>query len=141
MTTTSTHTEPQLAELPARTVLAIDGEGAPSTPAFQAAVAALEGDVPLEGTWYSFSDADGWRWTMSAPVPAGARVEQRPAERVARLVHHGPYEDEERSLAALYAFVAEQGFEPAGAHRELYLTDPSAVAPADLRTELSVPVR
>jgi hypothetical protein len=141
MTTTSTHTRPELAELPARTVLAIDGEDAPSEPAFQAAVAALaRDDVPLEGTWHAFGD-DGWRWTLAAPVPAGVRIERLPPERVARLVHHGPYDDEGPSLDALYAFVAEQGLEPAGAHRELYLTDPAVVAPADLRTELLVPVR
>jgi hypothetical protein len=51
------------------------------------------------------------------------------------------HEDEGPSLAALHAFVAEQGLEPAGPHTETYLNDPGTTAPADLRTELRVPVK
>lgn len=69
------------------------------------------------------------------------RVEARPAQHVVRLLHHGPYADEGPSLAALYAFAADAGLQPAGPHSELYLTDPRIVAPADLRTELRLPVR
>ena len=139
---------PQLAELPACTLLAIDGQGAPEGPAFEAAVAALHYDGPIEGAWWSGDNRlafdldrpDGWSWTLAVPVVSTARIEHRPAQRVAWLVHHGPYEDEGPALAALYAFVAEQGLTPAGPHSELYLNDPSRVAPADLRTEIRVPV-
>jgi hypothetical protein len=150
MTDTPTHTPPELAEIPECTVLAVDGEGAPVGPGFEAAVAALaRDDVPIEGTWWSGDDRlafdlqrpDGWRWTLAVTVPSALRLEKRPAQRMARLVHRGPYEDEGPALAALYAFVAEQGLEPAGAHTEVYLNDPSRTAPADLRTELRVPVR
>ena len=139
---------PQRATLPPCTLLAIDGQGAPEGPAFDAAVASLHNDRPIEGTWWSGDDRlafdldrpDGWRWTLAVPVARTARVEHRPAQRVAWLVHHGPYEEEGPTLAALYAFVAEQGLTPAGPHTELYLTDPTRVAPADLRTEIRVPV-
>jgi hypothetical protein len=149
MTDTLNHTAPALATLPACTLLAIDGEGAPVGPGFEAAVATLHNDTPIEGIWWSGDDRlafdldrpDGWRWTLAVPVAAGVRLEHRPAQRVAWLVHHGPYEDEGPALAALYAFVAEQGLAPAGPHTEVYLTDPSRVAPADLRTEIRVPVR
>jgi hypothetical protein len=162
--TTALHTQPELAELPPRTVLAIDGSGAPEGPAFAAALAALlealgTEDVVLEGTWWSGDDRftfdharpETWTWTLLVPVPeedgvpfpsgSGVRVERRPAERVARLVHHGPYADEVPSLAALYEFVAAQGLTVTDAHTEAYLNDPRVVAPADLRTELRVPVR
>lgn len=157
----ATHTTPELAELPARTVLAVDGHGGPGSPAFGAAVAALYAasgaDVPLEGTWWSGDDPlsfdldrpDGWRWTLALPFAGpqaaaaggGVRVESRPPERVARLIHHGPYEDEGPSLQALREHVAASGLAIAGPHTETYLTDPRSTAPADLRTELRVPVR
>jgi hypothetical protein len=148
MTDTITHTAPELAELPEYTVLAIDGEGAPEGPAFEAAVKAVEPAAPLEGTWWSgddplafdLADPARWRWTLAMPVPEAVRLDRRPAQRVARLVHTGPYEDEGPALAALYAFVTEQGLKPAGPHTEVYLNDPTRVAPADLRTELRVPV-
>jgi hypothetical protein len=157
--TDASHTEPELASLPPRTMLTIAGSGSPDGPAFAAAVAALVsavGDrVVLEGTWWSGSDPlsfdlerpDGWSWTIAAPVPDsfeapdGMRREARPVERFARLVHRGPYDEEGPSLAALYAFVAARGLTPAGAHTEAYLTDPQTIPPPDLRTELRVPVR
>jgi len=154
------HTAPDLAELPARTVLAVDGRGDPAAPAFAAAVAALYAalgaDAPLEGTWWSGDDRrafaldrlDGWRWTLAVPAPEGVaappggdvRVERRPAARVARLVHHGPHAAEGPSLAALHAFVAAEGLRATDAHTEVYLDDPRTTAPAALRTELRVPV-
>ena len=60
--------------------------------------------------------------------------------RVARLVHHGPYADEGPSLEALRAFAGARGLRIADAHTETYLTDPRATPPAELRTELRVPV-
>jgi hypothetical protein len=159
--TTALHTQPELAELPPRTVLAIDGSGPAESPPFMGAVAALyetlgNDDAVLEGTWWSGDDRfsfdhdrpDGWSWTLAVPAPSdasvlrpGVRRERRPSERVARLVHHGPYADEAPSLAALYAFVAAEGLTVADAHSEAYLNDPRAVAPAELCTELRVPVR
>jgi hypothetical protein len=158
---TASHTAPELAVLPARSVLAVDGAGAPAGPAFAAALAALYAalgaDAPLEGTWWSGDDRlafvldrpEGWRWTLAVPAPdrtaapgpaTGVRLEHRPAARVARLVHHGPHEEEGPSLAALAAFVAARGLVAADAHTETYLTDPRTTAPAGLRTELRVPV-
>ena len=140
---------PQLADLPACTLLAVDGRGAPEGPAFESAVGALHNDRPIEGTWWSgddrlafdLDDPAGWRWTLAVPVPSTVRLVQRPAMRVAWIVHHGPYEEEGPTLAALYAYVAEQGLAPAGPHTEVYLDDPGRTAPADLRTEIRVPVR
>ena len=131
--------------------------------AVRAALGAHE-DVPLEGTYAQDGDPlrfdldapDGWHWTLALPAPEpvsgeavsaaaarfGAPVELRAemAQRVAQLVHPGPYVDEKPSLAALYAFVAEQGLHPAGAHTEIYLTDPGVTPPVDNRTVLRVPV-
>ena len=153
------HSLPELVDVPARTVLAIGGEGRPEGAAFQAAVAVFDGlggHRPLEGAYWSGEDQltfnlaspDGWRWVLAVEVESGpmgpiegVRREIREAERAARLVHRGPYEEEGPSLAALYAFIASQGLEPAGPHTEVYLTDPRVVAAAALRTELRVAVR
>ncbi len=143
------HTTPELHDVPAHAVLAVDGSGSAEGPAFEAAVGTLLSERTIQGTWWSGDDRtrfdlenpDGWSWTVAVPVAAGVRVEQRPAQRVAKLLHHGPYEEEGPSLAALYAFVAEQGLEPAGPHTETYFNDPATTPPADLRTELRVPVK
>lgn len=121
-------------------------------------------DVPLEGTYsqhgdplrFDLDDPAGWVWRLLVPAPVGVQADavatagarfgaevhlRRPrAQRVAQLLHRGPYADEDPSLAALYAFVAEQGLVPAGPHTEVYLTDPTVTAPGDNRTALQVPV-
>ncbi|WP_300018774.1 GyrI-like domain-containing protein [Pseudonocardia sp.] len=131
--------------------------------AVRAALGATD-DVPLEGTYAQDGDAlrfdldapGGWHWTLAVPAPPGrtadavstaaarfgAPVELRahPEQRVAQLVHRGPYADEKPSLAALYAHVAGRGLRPAGPHTEVYLTDPGTTAPGDNRAVLSVPV-
>lgn len=131
--------------------------------AVRAALGAVD-DVPLEGTYAQDGDAlrfdldapHGWHWTLAVPAPDGrtaeavtraaarfgAPVELRahPRQEVAQLVHPGPYADEQPSLDALYAFVTRHGLRPAGAHTEVYLTDPGRTPPAGNRTVLRVPV-
>jgi hypothetical protein len=131
--------------------------------AVRAALGARE-DVPLEGSYsqdgdplrFDLDKPDGWHWRLLVPAPPhataaaveaagtrfGAPVHLRSprAQRVARLLHRGPYADEGPSLAALYAFVERLGLVPAGPHTEVYVTDPSRVPPAELRTLLQVPV-
>lgn len=121
-------------------------------------------DVPMEGSYaqdgdplrFDLDTPGGWHWRLLVPAPphvSAASVEtaaarfgapvllRRPAaQRVAQVLHHGPYADEGPSLAALYAFVADQGLRPVAAHTEVYLTDPRVVAPSALRTLLRVPV-
>lgn len=161
---------PSLADLPARTVLAVDGAGPAEAPAFGAAITGLVtvraalggGGVPVEGTFWQDGDPlrldldapDGWRWTLAVPAPdgvddravraaaggAGVRLLQQPARRVARLLHRGPYAEEGPSLAALHAFAAAQGLRVIGPHTETYLDDPARTPPAELRTVLDLPV-
>ena len=131
--------------------------------AVRAALGARE-DVPLEGSYSQDGDPlrfdldapGGWHWRLLVPAPPRATAEavetaagrfgapvhlRHPGgQRVARLLHHGPYTDEGPSLAALYAFVDRAGLVPAGPHTEVYLTDPSTTPPAELRTFLQVPV-
>lgn len=146
---------PVLTDLPARTVLAVDGRGAPEDPPFAAALRALyavraalgaPADVPAEGTYTQGGDParfdldapDGWHWTLAVPAPPDRTAEA--VATAAELLHRGPYADEGPSLDALHAFVAARGLRPAGPHTEVYLTDPAVTAPADNRTLLRIPV-
>ncbi|WP_433274188.1 GyrI-like domain-containing protein [Pseudonocardia xinjiangensis] len=126
-------------------------------------------DVPLEGTYsqggslssadgqpFDLASPDGWVWRLLVPAPpraseasvaaeaasSGAPVQLRrqAGQRVARLLHRGPYAAEGPSLEALSAFVAGQGLVATGPHTEIYLDDPGSTPPADLRTVLQVPV-
>ena len=111
------------------------------------------------------SDRDAWNWTMMIAVPDGvtaaevaaaaeAAVRRRPlpaAGRIrlkrfaeglaAQIMHVGPYADEAPTIAALHAFVTEQGYELRGRHHEIYLGDPRRTAPERLKTVIRHPVK
>jgi len=57
---------------------------------------------------------------------------------VAHILHLGPYADEEPTVARLQAFIAESGYEIAGAHEEEYLSRPEA---KNMKTIIRYPVR
>jgi effector-binding domain-containing protein len=60
-----------------------------------------------------------------------------PGGRVARLVHHGSYDQLGSAWARLGNWIAERGLSPSDALWEVYVTEPSPeMDPADLRTEL-----
>lgn len=91
--------------------------------------------------WFNGSD---WRsvprgaWTASwaIPVPDGTKdllqkdpstpvaVETWEYGDVAQVLHVGTYADEEPTILALHAFIAEQGLEIDGPHEEVYLSRP-----------------
>ena len=54
-------------------------------------------------------------------------------------MHHGPFDDLDRTYAALGSFVAERAIGVAGPIREHYLVTDSE-DPSDLRTEVGWPV-
>jgi len=156
---TDTRTAPTLLDAPARAMLMIDGTGPAGTPAFLQAVgalsAALGADAPLEGLWsshgggeFDLESPDAWEWTLMVPAPeAGAPAPPAPLRRelldegrVAEILHLGPYEAEAPTIAALHAFIAEQGLHPRGRHHEIYLDDPRTTEPERLRTRLRRPV-
>jgi hypothetical protein len=59
-----------------------------------------------------------------------------------QILHHGSYDDEAPTLHRLhYEFVPQNGYEMAGKHHEIYLSDARKVAPEKLRTVLRQPVR
>ncbi len=57
---------------------------------------------------------------------------------VAQILHLGPYDQEAPTIERLHKFIAENGYEIAGAHEEEYLTKPDAKV---VKTIIRYPVR
>ena len=58
-----------------------------------------------------------------------------------QVLHVGPYDQEEETIAAMQAFAEENGLTLAGPHHEIYLSDPTRTAPDRLKTVIRQPVR
>lgn len=58
-----------------------------------------------------------------------------------QMLHVGPYDREEETIAVMEDFAAAQGLKRHGRHREIYLSDPRRVPPERLKTILRLPVR
>jgi hypothetical protein len=111
------------------------------------------------------SDKSAWDWTMMIMQPewvtqemfeeAAAQVEKKkdppalPRLRLetydeglaVQIMHIGPYDAEGPTIARMHAFIEENGYEPAGKHHEIYLSDPRRTAPEKMKTVLRQPVR
>jgi len=77
------------------------------------------------------------------PVASGAAggvAVDIPAAEVVATLHRGPYTEIGPAHEALGAWLAEQGREPVGPPREVYLNDPSETAPEELLTEVLFPL-
>ncbi len=55
-------------------------------------------------------------------------------------LHIGPYSDEAPKIAAMMAFIHDQGYRPRGKHHEIYMSDPRRTSPEKLKTILRHPV-
>ena len=60
--------------------------------------------------------------------------------RMARILHHGPYEACEPTYWRLFAWIADQGLQIQGPIREVYHNDPREVRPDEILTEILAPV-
>ncbi len=59
----------------------------------------------------------------------------------AQVLHIGPYAAEGPTIRGLHRFIEESGCAFAGAHHEIYLSDPGRVAPQKMKTIIRQPVR
>ena len=117
-------------------------------------------------TFTTMRDKSAWDWTMMIMQPdwitqkmfeeARKQVEKKknpPALSKLRLeayheglavqiMHVGSYDDEGPTIHRMHhEFMPENGYEPAGKHHEIYLSDPRKVAPEKLKTVLRQPIR
>ena len=130
------------------------------------AVCKLEGLWHLDIGFDSFktAPASAWYWTLLIRTPehigpgeleaakaqlraagkaaAVSEVAQIPMEegRCVQMLHIGPNDQEEPTLAAMHAFVEAQGLMVIGRHHEIYLSDPRKTSPERLKTLLRLPV-
>lgn len=58
-----------------------------------------------------------------------------------QMMHHGPFEDEPQTVAAMNRFMADRSLEYNGDHHEIYLSDIRRVPAVKWRTVLRYPVR
>jgi effector-binding domain-containing protein len=78
----------------------------------------------------------------AADLPPELGQDVLPQAMVAYARVAGPYPEVQRAIPALVVWMAERGWEPAGAVREVYLVDPGAVASwSELEAELQIPWR
>ena len=75
------------------------------------------------------------------PALSKLRLESHHEGLAVQILHIGSYDDEAPTIARMHAFIDENGYEPAGKHHEIYLSDPRKVAPEKLKTVLRQPVR
>jgi len=63
-------------------------------------------------------------------------LESIPAQRLGRILHIGPYSQEEASFALISTALERAGLKPAPTHIEVYRKDPGRTRPAALETVL-----
>ncbi len=114
---------------------------------------------------FTAKNKDAWLWTMMIMQPewisaqlfdeARAQVKKAknppalPKMRLAsyheglsvQIMYIGAYADEGPTIAQMHAFIANNGYKPAGKHHEIYLSDPRKVAPEKLKTILRQPIK
>ena len=114
---------------------------------------------------FSTEDKSAWNWTMmvmqpesvtremfeaaleqvekkkNLPALSRLRLESYQEGLAVQILHIGSYDDEAPTIARMHAFIDENGYEPAGKHHEVYLSDPRKVAPEKLKTVLRQPIR
>ena len=122
----------------------------------------------LEGLWWGFEEMerqDTWRWKLlirvpdfisggdlkaaaaalkkkgKGELPVEVRLETLKEGRCVQVLHTGPYSDEGSTMARMKAVAESNGLSFAGAHHEIYLSDPRRVVPEKLRTILRMPVK
>ena len=71
-----------------------------------------------------------------SPVVPRVFLESIPAQRVGRVLHVGPYDEEDGSFALIASVLDQAGLEAAPTHIEVYLNDPSRTPPKALKTVL-----
>ena len=117
-------------------------EGVPAESAkIEDATWTLQMAEPEEVTSEVFYEALAASW-KKRPNPAldRLRLERFHEGEAAQILHTGPYDAEQPTIARLHAFLEEEGYDARGAHHEIYLSDPLRTSPERLKTIIRRPV-
>ena len=128
------------------------------------------GVLPLEGLWwtddisqFNIENKDNWKWTLMIMQPEYARelfheaVEQVKRKKnlpalpkvrfeafsegkAAQIMHIGPFSEEGLTVEKVHNFIKESGFNLAGKHHEIYLSDIRKAAPEKWKTIIRQPI-
>jgi hypothetical protein len=148
--------EPQIVEMPSQKMAVVYSKGDPNevgpqvAPALYGSVYKLKFDLKKKGIDFKvgvlrarWPDAhivpkDQWTGIWGLPVPndvtllpqkvsgIDVKIEVWQYGTVAQILHLGPFSTEMPAVQRLHDFIAENGYEIAGAHEEEYLTTPKA---------------
>jgi len=160
--------EPQIADMPTATMAVVQTVGDPNVVAQAAlralygSVYALKFALKKQGKDFKvtaprarwpnahLAPKDQWIGIWGLPIPEGTKklqqkepgvevkIEKWRYGKVAQILHLGPYAAEMPTVERLQQFIAEKGYEIAGAHEEEYLTRPTAKVP---KTVIRYPIR
>jgi hypothetical protein len=75
------------------------------------------------------------------PEASGVVFQKLREGKCVQVLHVGPYTEEKATVESMCPFARGEGYEFAGKHHEIYLSDPRRVAPEKLKTILRIPVR
>ncbi len=75
------------------------------------------------------------------PRLADVRVETYAEGPSVQIMYVGAYDKETPTIRRILAYAADEGYEIAGPHHEIYIGDPNRAAPEKLKTVLRYPVR
>ena len=113
---------------------------------------------------FSVEDKSNWKWTMLIAQPdhvepvhvaeaidhaatkkkldaaSSVRLERWEEGTAAQLLHIGPYAEEAPNIERLHDFITGSQMSLRGRHHEIYLSDPSRVAPEKMKTIIRQPV-
>jgi hypothetical protein len=59
----------------------------------------------------------------------------------AQIMHVGPYSEEKSNIEKIHKVIKEKGYDLAGKHHEIYISDPRKSAPEKLKTVIRQPMR
>jgi len=116
-----------------------------------------------ELTNFDLNDKSNWLWTVMIRQPdhinknaVGKAMEEVKRKKnpialsklrfeayneclCAQIMHIGPYSEEGPVIACMHDFIRSKGYQLAGKHHEIYLSDPNRTTPEKMRTILRQP--
>lgn len=75
------------------------------------------------------------------PALSEVRLESYHEGLSVQTMHVGPFSDEGPTVARLHEYIKDKGYEHAGKHHEIYLSDPRKASPDKMKTVIRQPVR